>query len=1018
MTRTYHICGCYYTTGPASAWGYAPRVYLPQVELKSHTTILSTSSRTVLSQTFTNPSSEKGIKKLRYTFPLYDGVSVVGFRCIIGDRVITGVVKEKEKARSVFNEAVDRGQQAGLLEQLPDASDVFTTTVGNVPPAARVVVEIIYLGELKNDAQVDGIRFTIPTKISPRYGSYPGQLACSPSDASGESKGMEIVVDVVMPDGSPIKAMQSPSHSIAVSIGTISSAPDAEPKLSQASASLTHGSIELHNDFILQILNKDTGTPKAILETHPTIPNQRALMTSLVPKFSLPQSRPEIVFIADRSGSMRDKIPTLISALQIFLKSLPVGVMFNICSFGGRHSFLWEKSKTYTQTSLDEALNHVQNFSANYGGTEMYQPIEATINNRYGDLPLEVIFLTDGEVWNQEILVDLLNRMVGESKTPIRFFPLGIGSKVSHSLIEGIARAGNGFSQSIGEQEKLDSKVVRMLKGALTPHVGDYSLEIRYGDENKDDDDDFELLDKVEDCLNLNVSTEKHEKDRKENEGKQPISLFDANADPDKEEGPGNDDDGQGRYSHLPALSSPKILQAPNRIPPLFPFNRTSVYLLLSPETTKQIPKSVVLKAASEHGPLQLEVPVTILDSPGETFHQLAAKKAVQELEEGRGWISSARDAADDALLKDKLPGQFQQMVEREAVRLGVQFQVGGKWCSFVAVEANDKAADYEVGHDMAEYEFLDLQDSHSGGQAQESPKYGHRGHGSDRAHMGRGGASTIRRQMAATPASANVAFGSYDRLQEAMPLTAGSGLFSTASAQAPASLSGRPTKSLVLSSTTSFGAFSSVMPPTSSMQSERKEESTSKTIDCSLNALEDPQDSVAPSSMVPGPDLAAPVQYFCRRNSAIGSPGTAKRKARAHIRGSKGLDNQRYESEEEVFNHEEEEPSERPMEALISLQTFEGSWAWDSKLLKALGIATEQANEFLDNSGFMTIGMVERGVCATALAVSFFQHKLGDQQETWELVVEKAESWMESAVPGETLEKLMSAAKKLISGN
>lgn len=28
-------------------------------------------------------------------------------------------------------------------------------------------------------------------------------------------------------------------------------------------------------------------------------------------------------------------------------------------------------------------------------------------------------------------------------------------------------------------------------------------------------------------------------------------------------------------------------------------------------------------------------------------------------------------------------------MVEREAVRLGVEFQVGGKWCSFVAVEKN-----------------------------------------------------------------------------------------------------------------------------------------------------------------------------------------------------------------------------------------------------------------------------------------------------------------------------------------
>lgn len=121
-----HICGCYYTTLVYGQYQPPKCHYLPQVSLKAHTTILATTSRTQLTQTFVNPSESKGIKKLRYTFPLLDGVSVVGFTCRVDDRIIVGVVKEKEKAKAEYKVAVDAGQAAGLLEQLPDAADVFT----------------------------------------------------------------------------------------------------------------------------------------------------------------------------------------------------------------------------------------------------------------------------------------------------------------------------------------------------------------------------------------------------------------------------------------------------------------------------------------------------------------------------------------------------------------------------------------------------------------------------------------------------------------------------------------------------------------------------------------------------------------------------------------------------------------------------------------------------------------------------------------------------------------------------
>jgi hypothetical protein len=500
-----HICGLYYNV---PFQGRLQKTYLPQVELQAHATILATTSRTVLTQTFANSSTDKGIREVRYTFPLYDGVSVVGFTCHVGSRIIIGEVKEKEKARAVFKEAVAKGQTAGLFEQLPEASDVFTTTVGNIPPGAIVVIKITYLGELKHDMEVDGIRFTIPTIICPRYGYYPGSLQASaaPNALSGK---ISIIVDADMADGSFIQKIQSPTHPISMTIGTTSAEPNADPTMTKASASLTVGTAGLDQDFVLQVIAKNTGVPKAVLENHPTISNHRALMTTLVPKFALPGEKPELVFVCDRSGSMAgSRITLVIQALKVFLKSMPVGVKFNICSFGSGHSFLWPKSVTYSQTSLDEAMRHAETFSANYGGTEMLGPLKATIEQRYKDMPLDVMLLTDGEIWDQDSLFSYLNESVIESKAPIRVFTLGIGNGVSHALIEGVARAGNGFSQTVGEGEKMDTKVVRMLKGALSPHVNDYTLEVKYTSAALEDEDDeeYEVIERVADSLKVKLN--------------------------------------------------------------------------------------------------------------------------------------------------------------------------------------------------------------------------------------------------------------------------------------------------------------------------------------------------------------------------------------------------------------------------------------------------------------------------------------------------------------------------------
>ncbi|KAI1841438.1 hypothetical protein JX266_012367 [Neoarthrinium moseri] len=650
--------------------------YLPQVQLDAHTSIISSISRTTLTQTFANFAEH--IPEIRYSFPLFDGVTVVEFICTIGERVIRGVVKEKQQAREEYRETIGRRETAGLLEQLPTSADVFTTIIGNIPAGDKVVVQITYLGELKHDAQVDGVRLVIPTAIAPRYGSYPGDLVTSHLQMDG---GIRITVDAEASTGSSITSIQSPSHSLAVTLGRTSTEPDATPSLQKASATLALGTAELYKDFILQVKITDAGNPVAILEEHPSIPNQRAIMVTLVPKFQLPAAKPEIVFVCDRSGSMADKIRDLKFSLRLFIKSLDVGVKFNICSFGSKYSFLWQQSRTYDKASMDEAMNHIETFAADFGGTEMYAPLEEAFTRRYKDMNVEVFLLTDGEIWGHHQLFDLINKKVAASNGAIRVFSLGIGSNVSHALIEGVARAGNGFSQSVADNEEMGSKVIRMLKGALYPHVKDYSLEVEYESALESVDDDFEVVDRVVDepVLPSLTSTEPSV----DSTTKPTILLFDHSIDLDHDSTGG---DKRGRYSHLPHIETPKQLQAPFTIPPLFPFNRTTVYLLMSEESAQRKPKSVILRGTSDHAPLELQIAVNVLATKGETIHQLAAKKVVTELEQGRGWIYHARESGEQSgLIEATYPGLFLDMAEREAVRLGVQYQVGGMWCSFVA---------------------------------------------------------------------------------------------------------------------------------------------------------------------------------------------------------------------------------------------------------------------------------------------------------------------------------------------
>ncbi|KOS42358.1 hypothetical protein ACN38_g6765 [Penicillium nordicum] len=676
-------CGCLWQDH-----GNRQPQYLPQVSLEAHATILSSVARTTLTQVFVNPS-DRVIEEISYHFPLYDGVSVVGFECKVGSRLLHSRVKTKSQANTDYQNAVAQHQIAAVMDHT-SMNDVFIIRLGNVPAHGKINVDITFVGELKQDSQTDGIRYTLPSTIAPRYGTGPfyNSTQLDSLRLPANPKGMSITVDVQMEKGLVIRELESPSHRVKVSLGRISSttAPSSTFEPWQASASVitqqNNTSVVLEHDFVILIKADGLDTPCALLERHPTIPNQRALMATLVPKFSLQPANPEVVFVIDRSGSMGPKLPTLTSALKVFLKSLPVGICFNICSFGSYYSFMWPRSKVYDKLNSQQALAFVDTIDADMGGTEMQGAVMATVQKRLNFNDLDVLLLTDGKIYHQDRLFDFVREKAADNT--VRFFSLGIGEAASHSLIEGIARAGNGFCQSVTEYEELDRKVVRMLKGALTPHIHDFELEVEYDTETERE---FDFVSDTENLIDIETEGKKKEGDgdvsMKGTTGSlsQSILLYDENF----QESDMNVDAEKRATETLPTLTPPGAIRAPYNVPPLYPFIRTNVFLLMDPHSPEKIPKSLKFTATSNNIPLELRIPICEIGT-GETIHQLASRKAVIELEEGHGWLSDAEDEKGNKF-KQFHADTKKRLAKRECQNLGIKFQVTGKYCSFVASE-------------------------------------------------------------------------------------------------------------------------------------------------------------------------------------------------------------------------------------------------------------------------------------------------------------------------------------------
>lgn len=446
------------TSGLLSADG----VQIPLVGVSARAEIRDYACRVVLSQRFRNDETQP-IEAV-YKFPLDEGAAVCGFEVEIDGRLIKGRVDEREKAFEAYDEAMTAGHGAYLLDE--ERADVFTASVGNLPPGKEAVLRLTTVSELPLEG--DAIRFTLPTTIAPRYAPAEDQQGVGETEAARVSPpyalqvpyGLTLEVDVQTT--APVRSVESPSHPVAVTIEN-----------GRATVRLSEREAALDRDVVLKITLAETHAPRAVVERGPD--GRAYALVSFRPKLEKALAPAEVIFVVDRSGSMQGaSIAEARNALQLALRSLRPGCFFNVVGFGSSFESLFPESRAYDDASLAEATQHVKALEADLGGTEILRALEHVLGAEpKAGLPRQVFVLTDGEVGNTDAVIALGRQHAAHA----RIFTFGIGAGASHHLVKGLARAGEGEAEFIAPGERIEAKVLRQLSRALAPALCEVKVE-------------------------------------------------------------------------------------------------------------------------------------------------------------------------------------------------------------------------------------------------------------------------------------------------------------------------------------------------------------------------------------------------------------------------------------------------------------------------------------------------------------------------------------------------------------
>ncbi|XP_028261030.1 inter-alpha-trypsin inhibitor heavy chain H3-like isoform X2 [Parambassis ranga] len=393
---------------------------------------------------------------------------ITNFSMEIHGQMYAGEVKEKEKAKKQYDNAVSSGQTAGLVKASGRKMEKFSVSV-NIAAQSSVTFTLIYEELLQRKHG----KYEILTRVKAEQPVQEFQIQSDIYEPEGITF-VEATASFLTNELLPLV-----EKTITDTTAHISFSPTAEQ---QRKCPGCDGTL-INGDFIIEY---DVKREENLGEV-------QVVNGYFVHFFSppdLPRVPKNVVFVIDRSGSMSGtKIAQTRDAMIAILKDLHQDDHFGIILFDGKVVH-WKHSLTKaTEENVAEAITYVKKIkdkgSTNINGavlSAVQMLVEERKNKKIPERSTDmVILLTDGMpnsgVTNAEQIQENVRSATGGN---MALFCLGIGNDVDYSFLDVMCKQNKGLARRIF----LGSDVVIQLKGFYEEVSSPLLLEVelRYPD--------------------------------------------------------------------------------------------------------------------------------------------------------------------------------------------------------------------------------------------------------------------------------------------------------------------------------------------------------------------------------------------------------------------------------------------------------------------------------------------------------------------------------------------------------
>ncbi|XP_068185496.1 protein mono-ADP-ribosyltransferase PARP4 isoform X2 [Antennarius striatus] len=409
-------------------------------------------AQVIIFQKYTNPSFVP--IEAKYVFPLADSAAVCAFEAFINGKHVVGEVKEKETAHKEYRQAIEKGHGAYLMDQA--APDVFTISVGNLPPGATVLIKVTFLSELI--VRDGSILFSLPGRVAPWQESkalhQTTQVTLEKVFVTELASKREFSLDASVEMPYAISSLSCITHKIKTKKTDLKAVLSVLPDQAMGP-----------EGFQLSITLSEVHLPRMWVEKHPDKDSQ-ACMLVFYPQFHVDASSvsSEVILLLDTSESMMGEPLRMAQkiALQV-LRTLDHNLKLNVVLFGTEH-----KEAFVTSRPLDEARQDTESFIRHLspvgGGTELWRPLRALSLLPPSHGVRNLLLLSDGHIQNAELTAKLIRDNAQHS----RLFTCGISTTANRHMLRILAQAGGGAFEFFNTKtkhkwaEQVASQVKRM----------------------------------------------------------------------------------------------------------------------------------------------------------------------------------------------------------------------------------------------------------------------------------------------------------------------------------------------------------------------------------------------------------------------------------------------------------------------------------------------------------------------------------------------------------------------------